>query len=911
MKLYIALLLSFVAITGVTAPQYFNVTGKNYRNRYSTTTTSKEWVADIVEKNRGFAIMPIGISIPPNPDFMRPISVMNGNGFRLGAMRGEVRTFATVIRPFKKFDNFKITVSELKSSHGDIIAANQIQIANAVPAYDTKTIMGNDYIRHFITPGFPNILGPGQSRWLWCTVVVPDNAKPGVYTGSLDINGYFLKIELAVFDFDFHFPGRDRGCFIPGMLQHNDAKVPWGQSYWRAENLDSYFKFSKTRGFNAAFLYHADGDIRVENGKIICDWRELNTIAKSMRANGLDGVLGLDIRIPLFKAAGIGTGQIGKDGRPKQITQGKLDFFRQPEILKAAEIIICDLVKTSQEKNWGRVVMLPEEEANYTMGRKAAMIDAFTPLIMRLAGPERTTIVDNPCGSWWKGLDRGAINKVPLRIYCSYKAEHLAQAKADGATIYLYKGGDTSRALVGLSAPAYGAKGFFQWADNWSPRWSLTIFEDGAWYSTPEFEARRESFGDWYYFELHQQYENKLRETGKTAQADTMSRTRTQLTRADILNAENTYSRILQDVSDDELEAIRFVLMDEINSAANTLGEKLTTVAFDVSVGGSTRPMVSPGNLTESVQKTITASYVASPPVIDARKDPVYITESKENTRSDFVFSGGYLTRLAKQVLSEEERKKYTPSGTEFSILYGKKGLYLYWQCNHVDKKRFRSHGNGNGWMREDDSMNFFFRANEASPIYELLVSAAGEHCWMKDGEPQRENNIQVSSAARNPSGVVQEVMIPWSDLGYEGLPPESAQWQFNAARNYRYQISTWIPDEIGRRLPPGGILIFRGTPVNYATKQAPMVRGVPVAIFKKVPFSFYIYRFTPKGSDTFSIVLSNGGRKLPLGQFEVSGSSGKVELMIPEWAVPGSATFSLIPTRSGQIFIHKMIITK
>ncbi len=911
MRLRVAFLLASIAISGLAAPEYFNVTGSNYPDRYQGAAASGPWTVSTAEKSRGFAVMPAGVSVAPNPGFIRPADAMERNGFRLGASRGEVRSFAAVIHPLKKLDNFKVTVSGLKSADGGVIAADQIQIATAVPAYDTKNITGNGFIRHFISAGFPTVLETGRNWWLWATLVIPQDAKPGVYTGTLDINGCPQKIELAVFDADFQFPGRDRGCFMPGVLQRDDAKVSWGQSYWRAENLQSYFKFCQTRGFNATFLYHADGDIRVKDGQIICDWSTLDSIVKAMRADGSDGVFGLDIRIPLFKAAGIGTGKIGEDSRPEQITQGKAEFFRQDAIQKAAETIIRDLLKTADEKNWGRIVLIPEEEANYTMGRKAAMMDAFTPLLVRIAGAEKTTIVDNPCGSWWKGPDRGADNKLPLRIYSSYKAAHLEQAAADGATIYLYKGGDTSRAVVGLSGPAYGAKGFFQWADNWSPQWSLTVFENGAWYSSPEFEARRESFGDWFYFDFHKQYENKLRESGKTAQADAMARTRAELDRASQLDAVNTYPRILKEITDDELEAIRFVLMAEIHSAAAVLGEKNTAVAFAIPPAAPSKPVVFPGGPAFTILKTMTIPYVAAEPEVDAKKDPAYQTASNENTRNDFVFSEVYLRRLAKQTPNEEERKKHNPSGTAVSIVYGEKGMYLYWQCNHVEKKRFRSHGNGNGLMREDDSMNFFFRVNGASPSYELLVSAAGEYCWLKDGEPQLENTIKVSSIPRNPTGVNQEVMIPWSDLGYDGLPPDGAQWQFNMARNYRYQIAAWLPDEIGRRLAPGGILAFRGTPEQLGTKQAPVVSGLPVAAFRQTAFDFDVYRFTPEGSDVFSAVLSSGGKELALGNFTITGSSGRVQLAIPETVKPGPATLSLVPAKGGRSVTHQMIIAR
>lgn len=66
---------------------------------------------------------------------------------------------------------------------------------------------------------------------------------------------------------------------------------------------------------------------------------------------------------------------------------------------------------------------------NNTPGQKKARVDAFTPVLVNIAGPEQTAMIDNPYGGWWIPDDRGERYNIAKRIYVLWTREGLERTR--------------------------------------------------------------------------------------------------------------------------------------------------------------------------------------------------------------------------------------------------------------------------------------------------------------------------------------------------------------------------------------------------------------------------------------------------------------------------------------------------
>ena len=56
------------------------------------------------------------------------------------------------------------------------------------------------------------------------------------------------------------------------------------------------------------------------------------------------------------------------------------------------------MLEFADKNHWGPVFLFADEEVNNTPGQKKARVDAFTPVLVNIAGPEQTAMIDNPYG---------------------------------------------------------------------------------------------------------------------------------------------------------------------------------------------------------------------------------------------------------------------------------------------------------------------------------------------------------------------------------------------------------------------------------------------------------------------------------------------------------------------------------
>lgn len=184
------------------------------------------------------------------------------------------------------------------------------------------------------------------------------------------------------------------------------------------------------------------------------------------------------------------------------------------------------MLEFADKNHWGPVFLFADEEVNNTPGQKKARVDAFTPVLVNIAGPEQTAMIDNPYGGWWIPDDRGERYNIAKRIYVLWTREGLERTRKNGASVLTYNSG--LRRANGLYQLACGSDGHYQWADNWcnwqKSMWTYSMTTpDGCFTSLP-LEREREGFGDWFYGEEHIRMEEFLRKTGRKDDAERMKK---------------------------------------------------------------------------------------------------------------------------------------------------------------------------------------------------------------------------------------------------------------------------------------------------------------------------------------------------------------------------------------------------
>jgi len=168
-------------------------------------------------------------------------------------------------------------------------------------AINGKTFRGKG---KWLEKPFPVDLLSRWTSWLWITVYVPKETLPGSYGGKLTIGDgegktVVLPIHLTVLDFEFKYPAGSWGMFVPGHFKGPDIGLydNYGlNEMWKAESLPLYIKYSKAHGFNSLILYSVYPELKCIDGHVVVDVPTVHAFANAMNAEGLDGMLGIDLR---------------------------------------------------------------------------------------------------------------------------------------------------------------------------------------------------------------------------------------------------------------------------------------------------------------------------------------------------------------------------------------------------------------------------------------------------------------------------------------------------------------------------------------------------------------------------------------------------------------------------------------
>lgn len=154
------------------------------------------------EKERGYLLFqrPFTESVYPNT---RPLPHERIEALVGFATPGEFEPVTFALYPVRPLQNLKVRVSSLKSSSGDIPAGRiDMRLATywnvGYPAYTTL----NTYRRvpELLERVTVHTSPAGECQWYWLTVHVPDDAKPGLYQGTVTLwdDGFGQAVEIPL-----------------------------------------------------------------------------------------------------------------------------------------------------------------------------------------------------------------------------------------------------------------------------------------------------------------------------------------------------------------------------------------------------------------------------------------------------------------------------------------------------------------------------------------------------------------------------------------------------------------------------------------------------------------------------------------------------------------------------------------
>ncbi len=154
------------------------------------------------EKERGYLLFqrPLTESIYPNT---RPLAHERIDSLAAFATPGEFEPVTFALYPVRPLQNLKVRVSSLTSPSGEIPAGSiDVRLAAywnvGYPAYTTLSTYRRvpELLERVTVHSSP----AGECQWYWLTAHVPDDAKPGLYRGTVPVwdDGFGQAVEVPL-----------------------------------------------------------------------------------------------------------------------------------------------------------------------------------------------------------------------------------------------------------------------------------------------------------------------------------------------------------------------------------------------------------------------------------------------------------------------------------------------------------------------------------------------------------------------------------------------------------------------------------------------------------------------------------------------------------------------------------------
>lgn len=295
----------------------------------------------------------------------------------LACAPGEYEPASLGIYPLAKSLEANVEMSDLISDRQDKISRDNISIRltgylNERMRDETRTVgddtyylpdssWGNSYMEKV-----PKILLPckgtfsiGETKQVWLTVHVPDNAKPGQYKGTLTFQpqghpSQTVSVTLTVYPIKLLKSNRIEGMYwndTPRYFQN------------RREQLDDMARHGiRSVVLGSPSYSQAPGspinpELKKENGKVIVDFTQMDALVKDVQDAGLTGPM------PFF------TGVL--EGNIKRFLNANPDVQMTQD--QAYQFVIAQTYQHAKEKHWAEIFFYPVDEIGNNPERMAKL----------------------------------------------------------------------------------------------------------------------------------------------------------------------------------------------------------------------------------------------------------------------------------------------------------------------------------------------------------------------------------------------------------------------------------------------------------------------------------------------------------------------------------------------------------
>jgi len=267
------------------------------------------------------------------------------------ACRGEREPYALAVRTVAPLKQLTLSVSALRGPAALPATAFDLRVVRCHPQR-----IGSSWSREWcvmpqiLDPSRPVDLPADRTQEFWLTLRVPDDARPGMYTGQVtvacDRGSASLPLTLQVLPFDLAGPGK------------------WIGMYWRPLRCDTRERMLKqmadmrAHGMNAVAATPPKPKMKLVDGRLVVDSAKTLEFLRLLKENGFTGPIAC---------------HWGVEGWAKSL-------FGPDRVKEGAKRIAAELVKISQRPDTPELLFYPVDEIGNApkrqtdFMRKAALI---------------------------------------------------------------------------------------------------------------------------------------------------------------------------------------------------------------------------------------------------------------------------------------------------------------------------------------------------------------------------------------------------------------------------------------------------------------------------------------------------------------------------------------------------------
>ena len=141
-----------------------------------------------------------------------PLPKKKDGEIKIWAARNESESFIIVAKPFKRMENFRLSIPELKDGKGNVISSSDITVRRVEYVKVSRPTDSYGFSGWWPDPlplyEEPETIMPSENQPFWVTVKVTADASAGTYTGiiHLSADGWSASVPVKLQVWDFTLP---------------------------------------------------------------------------------------------------------------------------------------------------------------------------------------------------------------------------------------------------------------------------------------------------------------------------------------------------------------------------------------------------------------------------------------------------------------------------------------------------------------------------------------------------------------------------------------------------------------------------------------------------------------------------------------------------------------------------------